>query len=232
MKDIVFITGNQHKVAYLQKWLSVPITHQSVDLEELQSLDLLEVVEHKAKSAYAIVQKPVLVEDISLQFHALGRLPGTFIKWFLQELGTDGLCDLVRGYDNKDATARIMYGLYDGETFLTFDGETTGKITDAPSDTRANDWNTALTWNSLFMPDGSDKVFSEMTDEELKPFSHRARAIVKLEKYLNELQTEMIPTLSWSLDYAKEKELPIYTFKQYARYVIRTELDKLIEAES
>jgi len=83
VNDIEFITGNQHKADYLAKWLGMPINHQKVDLTEIQSLDLHEVVEHKVREAYRIIQKSVLVEDVSLTFHALGRLPGTLVKWFL-----------------------------------------------------------------------------------------------------------------------------------------------------
>jgi hypothetical protein len=53
MQSIVFITGNQKKADYLAKYLGFPIEHIKVDLDELQSLDLREIVEHKVKQAYA-----------------------------------------------------------------------------------------------------------------------------------------------------------------------------------
>jgi len=45
--------------------------HEKIDLEEIQSLDLREIVEHKVRQAYDVVKKPVLVEDTSLRFTAL-----------------------------------------------------------------------------------------------------------------------------------------------------------------
>src|SRR2546430_10482604 len=59
------------------------------------------------RSAYDIVKKPVLVEDIAFTFTAMGRLPGPLIKWFLEELGNDGLCKLANGLDNRGAKAEI-----------------------------------------------------------------------------------------------------------------------------
>ena len=47
------------------------VLHQKLDLDEIQSLDLRTVVEHKVRQAYELVKKPVLVEDTSLQFEAL-----------------------------------------------------------------------------------------------------------------------------------------------------------------
>lgn len=52
-------------------------------------------VDH-ARAAYT----PVLVEDTSLGFKALGDLPGPYIKWFLQSLGVNGLVRMVDGFAN------------------------------------------------------------------------------------------------------------------------------------
>ena len=182
MKSFVFITGNQHKADYLAKWLGQPIDHQKVDLPELQSLELREVVEHKVRAAYDIVQKPVLVEDVSLQFAQLGRLPGTFIKWFLQDVGVDGLITLASGFADRRATAGIMYAYYDGNELQLFEGKVPGSIA-----TEARGENTfGKGWNSLFIPDGATKTYAEMTDDEVKPFNHRAQAIEKLQVFLHE----------------------------------------------
>lgn len=76
----IFITGNQSKADYLSRQLGVELQHQKVDLDELQSTDLHVIVEHKLKQAYEVCQQPVLVEDVSLVFNALGELPGTIAK--------------------------------------------------------------------------------------------------------------------------------------------------------
>lgn len=75
MKPVTFITGNPHKAEKLREYLNFPLMHQKIDLDEIQSLDLYEIVEHKVRQAYNIIQSPVLVEDVSLEFSALGRLP-------------------------------------------------------------------------------------------------------------------------------------------------------------
>lgn len=86
MQPITFITGNQKKADYLAKYLGFPVEHKKIDLDEIQSLDLAEIIEHKVKQAYEIVKTPVIVEDVSLEFSALGRLPGPFIKFFEREI--------------------------------------------------------------------------------------------------------------------------------------------------
>ena len=58
MKEVTFITGNQKKADYLAKYLGFPVKHHKLDLDEIQSLDLREIVEHKMRQAYEAVKGP------------------------------------------------------------------------------------------------------------------------------------------------------------------------------
>lgn len=180
MQTITFITGNPGKVSLLNQYLDFPVVHRSIDLIEVQSLDLATIVEHKAKEAYRQVGGPVLVEDTSLRFYALGRLPGPLIKWFLTELGTDGLCRLLDNYADKSAVAEVLFGLYDGRGFHTFSGAVEGAIALTPRGSRG------FGWDAIFIPDGFDKTWAEMTDEEANASSMRMIALRKLEAYLSD----------------------------------------------
>ncbi len=177
-QELTFITGNSAKAEQLGWHLGIEISHQSVDLTEIQSLDLQEVVEHKARRAFAIVHGPVLVEDTSLVFKTLGRLPGPLIKWFLQELDNDGLCKLLDGYENRSALATVLFGYYDGQTFQTFAGEMQGTIAQAPRGDRG------FGWDPIFVPKGHTKTWGEMTKEEQLTTSMRRIALKKLERVL------------------------------------------------
>ena len=44
---------------------------------------------------------PVMVEDTSLCFNALGGLPGVYIKWFLEKTGHEGLNNLLAAYEAR-----------------------------------------------------------------------------------------------------------------------------------
>jgi inosine triphosphate pyrophosphatase len=181
MKDLVFITGNQHKADHLARWLGIPVKHHKLDLDEIQSLDLKEVVEHKVSQAYGLMKCPVLVEDVSLEFAAMGRLPGTLVKWFLEELGTDGIGRLIGHLDNRRARATIMYALFDGKKMMLFDAEIHGEVVSKPRGGGMFDFG----WNSLFIPEGSAKTYGEMDEAEFEPLSHRIKAIKKLKAYLD-----------------------------------------------
>ena len=176
-KDVVFITGNQKKADYLAKFLGHPIEHQKIDLDEMQSLELSEIVEHKVKQAYEIVKAPVLVEDVSFEYKALGRLPGPFIKFFVQEVEPETMCRLVDGMD-RTAVGRCMFGYYDGEVFQTFEGELPGKIADHPAGENG------FGWDRIFIPEGYDITRAELDDEEYEKIYRIIRPIDKLKEFL------------------------------------------------
>ena len=183
MADITFITGNQHKVEALEKWLGFSLKHHKLDLDELQELDPKLVVEHKAKQAYEILKTAVLIEDTALWFHSLGRLPGTFVKWFIEEIGNDGLCRLLKDFDDRSATASVIYGYYDGQNVQTFEGTVDGTINDLPQG------ESGFGWDPIFIPEGADKTYAQMhadgSDSELSHYSVRNKAVAKLKEFLD-----------------------------------------------
>ena len=175
---VTFITGNQHKADYLMKWLGLPVEIKKLDLDELQSLDSKVVIEHKVRQAYAILGRPVLVEDVSLTFTAMGRLPGTLIKWFLEDMGLAGLCQLAQSLEHQKAQAAITYALFDGVEVRYFTATQAGVIAREPRG------DGGFGWNAVFIPEGSDETYGEMDADTFKHWNIRAHAIEKLKNYL------------------------------------------------
>lgn len=177
----VFITGNQHKADYLAKLLGIPLEHQKVELDELQSLDLQEIVDHKVRQAYKLIGRPVLVEDVSLEFRALGKLPGPYIKWFLDSAGEDACCRMLDGFNDRSAIIRCTFGYYDGETVVLFDSELTGLISDRPKG------NNGYGFDRIFINKGYNITRAEMTPEENeKTYREQMKPIGKVKKFLED----------------------------------------------
>lgn len=178
--DLTFITGNPAKAATLARLLDHPVSHHRLDLVEIQSLDLREVVAAKAEEAWRILKAPVLIEDSTLVFDAMGRLPGTFIKWFEQELGLEGLCRLADGLPSRAATGQVLYGLFDGSTLETFPGEMKGHIADHPRG------GNGFGWDPIFIPAGHTRTRGELTREEQEQSSMRTAALARLRAFLED----------------------------------------------
>lgn len=177
---ITFITGNAAKAKQLERYFNHPVKHKKLDLPEIQSLDLEEIIEKKIKEAYKIVKSLVIVEDVALRFKAINNLPGPLIKWFLNSLDNKGLCKLLDGYKTRAAEAEVCYGFYDGKVLKYFHGKVKGKIAPKPMGEKV------FGWDPTFIPHGHTKTWAQMDKEEQKSCSMRRIALEKLDKFLKE----------------------------------------------
>ena len=59
-----------------------------------------------------------MVEDTSLCFNAYGGLPGPYIKWFLKNLGHEGLNKMLAGFEDKSAYAQCIFAYSPGRLAL------------------------------------------------------------------------------------------------------------------
>jgi non-canonical purine NTP pyrophosphatase (RdgB/HAM1 family) len=175
---LTFITSNATKAAQLGWYLKYPVAHQKLVIPEIQSLDLREVVTHKAKAAYEQIKSPVLVEDFSLVLNTLGKLPGPFIKWFWDEIGPAGVCRMLNDFSDRSAVATVAFGLYDGHDLQIFEGQAKGMIAKSPRG------EALFGSDSIFIPDGYTKTWSEMPPEERDATSIRRVALKRLEGHL------------------------------------------------
>ncbi len=177
MEPITFITGNAAKAQFISDYLKRPLEHHKLDLAEIQSLDLEEVVIDKVKRAYNILKKPVLVEDGSLELEGLRNLPGPLAKWFYEILGNEGLAKLVNGLSSKKAVTRCMFALYDGDEMQIFHGEMKGSIADEPRG------ESGFGFDPIFINEGYSQTRGEMNKEDWVKTSMRTMALAKMHEY-------------------------------------------------
>jgi non-canonical purine NTP pyrophosphatase (RdgB/HAM1 family) len=177
MTNITFITGNQNKADYLAKFLDHPVDHVKLDLDEIQSLDLKEIVEHKVRQAYEKVKKPVIVEDVALEFAGLGGLPGPFIKFFVDNVSFETICAMVNGQDRL-ATARCVFGYFDGKQLELFEGSLDGKIAETPAGENG------FGWDKIFIPQGYLVTRASLNEEDDRKTYLQVKPFAKLKEYL------------------------------------------------
>ncbi len=177
MKEITFVTSNDNKVREAEQVLGMELNREKLDLDELQSMDLAPIIEHKARQAYNLVKRPIIVEDVGLYLDAWDGFPGPFVKWVYERIGYDVFPTLIPS-DNRKVTWVVVYGYCDGETFKTFEGRVEGTIA---AEKRGTDgWG----FDPLFIPAGLDKTYAELGSVEKLKYSARQQALLKVKKYL------------------------------------------------
>lgn len=185
MTNVVFITGNENKAKYLSRLIGMEIDNHKLDLDEIQSVDPKEVVEHKVRQAYDILKQPVLVEDSCMGIDELGGLPGPFIKFFVdQENGNEKICRMTDGLDSRRATATTTFGYYDGKEVRFFQGTIHGEIPDNPGE-EINGFG----WDAAFIPDGyGGTIRSELSREDYDKSYMEVKPIDQVREFLTSLQ--------------------------------------------
>ena len=185
MTTITFVTGNAKKLeevtAILQQGAPLPFTigNRALDLPELQG-EPEDIAREKGKLAAAAAKGPIMCEDTLLCFHALGGLPGPYIKWFLQKLGHAGLNNMLVAYEDKSAYAQCLFALCagPGQPVRLFDGRTPGKIVPARGDN-------AFGWDPVFEPsEGGGGTYAEMEKSAKNAISHRGRSLAQVREWL------------------------------------------------
>lgn len=174
--NVTFITGNKNKAEYLEKLLGLKIKHQKIELEEIQSLSLQEIVTHKVKQAYSILQTPVLVEDVELSFEELGGLPGPFIKYFVDKVPFGKICKMIG--ENRKATASCVFGYFDGAKLELFEGKLEGEVATEPRG------EFGYGWDKIFIPHGHTQTRAEMNEGDNHKTYLQIKPITEVKNFL------------------------------------------------
>lgn len=185
-RKITFVTGNSHKLREVMMILGDAfqdrLVSKDIDLPEFQG-EPDDVTRLKCEEALKHISGPVIIEDTCLCYHALGGMPGPYIKWFLKPLGPEGLYKLLHGFEDKSATAICTFAYHDGvegSKVQLFKGLTEGKIVSPKGEKNFG-------WDSCFQPTGFTKTYAELIGEEKNKISHRGKALQLLKQYLQSM---------------------------------------------
>jgi non-canonical purine NTP pyrophosphatase (RdgB/HAM1 family) len=180
MQTPIFVTGRAEKAQEAER-LGFRFERVNLDLSEPQALDPADIVESKARDAYAKLSRPVVVEDSGLAIRAWNGFPGALVKWLEKSAGLEAMARMLDRFPDRCATATCAVAYFDGERVVHGRGEVRGAIADAPRGEGG------FGWDALFIPEGSDRTFAEMSGEEKDRVSHRRRAWESLARRMPEL---------------------------------------------
>ncbi len=188
-KKIIFATNNPHKLKEIKEILGDGF--DIVSLKELEfSGDIPEtgktLLENASQKSHFIYDKyggDCFADDTGLEVDALNGEPGVYSARYAGEncSYSDNVNKLLKEMEGKsDRRARfktvISLILDDKEYF--FEGTVEGKITEQPRG------DSGFGYDPVFMPDGYNITFAEMSPEEKNKISHRGKAVKKLVEFL------------------------------------------------
>ena len=188
---LIFATNNAHKVDEIRSVLPEGLTiltlkEAGIDQDIPEPHDTLEAnAEEKARVIHALTRMNCFSEDTGLEVEALNGEPGVRSARYAGE-GRSSLDNtelLLRKLgDNLNRKARfrtVICLIMDGQEHR-FEGICPGTITHEPSGAQG------FGYDPVFIPDGAEKTFAEMTLPEKSAFSHRSKATAALVAFLRQ----------------------------------------------
>ena len=192
---IVFATNNAHKLSEVSALLGNAfelVTLREVGLTEdipETGATLDENASIKARYVYERTGLSCFADDTGLEVEALGGAPGVHSARY----ATDGhdfaannrkLLRELEGKANRKARFRTVISLIVDGIERQVEGIVEGEITTSESGAEG------FGYDPLFMPEGYDRTFAEMSAEEKNAISHRGRAVKNLEALLLDIENE------------------------------------------
>ena len=190
---IIFATNNAHKLSEVQAVLGDSfelVTPRMCGVEEDIPETAATLEGNASQKSHYLYEKTGLdcfADDTGLEVEALGGEPGVHSARY----ATDGhdfaannrlLLKNLEDKENRRARFRTVISLIEGGEEHLFEGIVEGRIIDHESGEEG------FGYDPLFVPDGFDRTFAEMTAEEKNAVSHRGRAVRKLVAYLHAKQ--------------------------------------------
>lgn len=170
LQEAVLVTGNRHKLAEAERLLQLRLTCVDLELPEIQSLDLGEVLRAKAEAAWQQLGKPLIVEDTALSLAALNGFPGPLVKWMLASVGAEGIAHTARSLGQIGAEARCGLLYRDASGSLLALGITPGRLMLPPRG------DGGFGWDPVFQPLDQERTYAELPPEAKDLLGHRGRA--------------------------------------------------------
>lgn len=180
-----FVSGNKGKIRELQNALpqfQVFALENEVDETEptFGGNALL-----KARSISLEEGEIVVADDSGLEVHALQGAPGVHSARYAgpekdDQRNMDKLLRELQGKDDRSAQFRTILALITNGREYLFEGIVRGTII---AEKRGKN---GFGYDPVFVPEGYDQTFAEMTIEEKNQISHRARALQKLVDFLKD----------------------------------------------
>jgi XTP/dITP diphosphohydrolase len=199
-QELIVATTNKHKVDEVRNMIGSAVsrvrgTHDWDQLEEVPETGdtFRENAEQKARGYYRQIGRPVLADDSGLCVSALDGRPGVHTARFAGPGASDEennaklleeLNDVP--YEQRDAHFVCSIVLYfSDQLIINTRGECHGKIREQPCGTAG------FGYDPLFEPDGYERTFAEMSEQEKDELSHRGNALQQLDVLISSQSGEL-----------------------------------------
>ena len=189
MYQLIFATNNANKIAEIQSLVGtdfniIDMKSAGINMDIPEPHDTLnENAFEKANTIFNITKTNCFSEDTGLEIKALNGAPGVKSARYAGEdrnfqANIDKVLHELNKIENRAAQFRTVICLiWENQTYY-FEGICKGQISTTMQGEKG------FGYDPIFIPDGADKSFAQMSMEEKNTFSHRQKAVTQLFEFL------------------------------------------------
>ena len=198
MRRLVFASNNKHKAEEIKSILNhvfqiVTLKEAGIDIDIPEPHETLEEnASEKSRVLFELTQSECFSEDSGLEVYALGGAPGVKSARYAGEHSNDAnnidklLREMAEVEDRRACFKTVISLIINGKECL-FEGRCEGYITKEVIGSNG------FGYDPVFVPDGQEKTFAQMSMEEKISLSHRKKAVEKMAQFLNQLVAPIKP---------------------------------------
>jgi XTP/dITP diphosphohydrolase len=134
-KPLAFVTGNKSKFREMCaacQPLGIDIEQLALPVDEIQAHDPEKIAVHKAKEAFRLARRPVVVNDAYWNILALRGFPGAFMSYINEWLRAEDVLNLMHDKTDRTITCEETLVYYDGKRSKIFTQTFSGQIIAEP----------------------------------------------------------------------------------------------------
>lgn len=187
--ELVFATNNAHKLEEVQQMVGDKFILKSLNdigcTDDIPETGVTFEENAKQKTDYLVSKYNVncFGDDSGLEINALDGEPGVYSARYSgsrdMEKNIDLVLEKLQGKADRSARFKTIISLFvNGEQHF-FEGTVEGRIINERTGTEG------FGYDPIFIPNGYEKTFAEMSLEEKNKISHRSQAVAKLVDFLN-----------------------------------------------
>lgn len=189
MQQLVIASNNKGKIREIREMID------SIELLSLQDIGFGNEIDEpfhtfeenalaKASAIYQFCNKSVFADDSGICANALNGAPGVDSAHYSGERDDDKnlkqlLANLTDKADRSGYYKAVVCLIWEGETYF-FEGICMGTIIDSPQGYGG------FGYDPIFVPDGYEQTFAQLTPDIKNTISHRGKAIMKMIDFLKE----------------------------------------------
>lgn len=180
---LAFVTGNARKARDLQLAFDVyglKIEQLKLPVDEIQSTDATDIAVKKAKHAYALARRPVVVNDVFWNILALRGFPGAYMNEVARWFSADDWLSLMADKQDRTVCLTDTLAYYDGTRVKTFAQDMVGTLATEPRGKSGSPF------DQLLILQGQTKTVAEIEDEQqASSFDIAASNLAEFAKWFN-----------------------------------------------